>query len=51
MRLDQTTFTGAWITVDPDLLNGATLSAEDFRYDLRIRFGLLPLYLRQNCDG
>ena len=51
LRLERATVIDAWITVVPDLLNGATLSAEDFRYDLSIRFRMLPLDLRQTCDG
>ena len=51
LRLERTTFEGTWLMVVPDLLNGATLSAEDFRYDLSIRFRMLPLDLRQTCDG
>ena len=42
---------GAWITVVPYLLNGATLSAEDFRDNLRIRYRIMPLYLHQTCNG
>ena len=42
---------GAWLTVVPDLMNWTTLSTEDFRDNLRIRFGLQPQGLRQTCDG
>ena len=51
LRLERAMVAGAWITVVPYLLNGATLSAEDFRDNLRIRFRLLPLYLHQTCNG
>ena len=50
LRLERTTFAGTWLMVVPDLLNGATLSAEEFRDNLIIRFGLLLLELRQTCD-
>ena len=49
--LERETVVGAWLTVVPYLLNGDTLSAEDFRDNLRIRFGLMPLDLRKTCDG
>ena len=42
---------GAWLMVVPNLLNGAILSAEDFRDNLMIRFGLLSLELRKTCNG
>ena len=35
----------------PYLINRANLSEEDFRYKLRIRFGLMPLDLRQTYNG
>ena len=50
LRLERATVAGAWITVVPYLLNGATFSAEDFRDNLRIGFRMLPLYLQQTCD-
>ena len=49
--LEPATVVGGWLTVVPYLLNGDTLSAEDFRDNLRIRFRLLPLYLHQTCNG
>ena len=42
---------GAWLMVVPNFLNGAILSAEDFRDNLMIRFGLLSLELRKTCNG
>ena len=51
MKLERATVTGAWLTVVPDLLNRTTLTAEEFRDNLRIRFGMLPLDLQQTCSG
>ena len=48
--MEQATVMGAWLMVVSDLLNGTTLSAEEFQDNIRIRFGLLPLDLRQTCD-
>jgi hypothetical protein len=35
----------------PNSLNGTELSEEEFRDNLRLRFGLLPLSLPARCDG
>ena len=50
-RLKRATVAGAWITVVPELMNGTTLSTEDFRDTHRIHFGLQPQDLRQICYG
>jgi hypothetical protein len=50
-RLRRSRETGTWITATPDKLNGTELSAEEFRDSLRLRFGLLPSFLPQRCDG
>jgi hypothetical protein len=42
---------GAWLTVMPSQLNGTELSALEFRDALRIRFGLNPQNLPEQCDG
>ena len=42
LRLDRDTVSGAWLTVVPELLNGATLLSDKFRDNLRILFGLHP---------
>ena len=34
---------GLWLSVIPDRLNGNSLSAEEFRDNLRLRYNLLPL--------
>ena len=49
--MERATVAVAWLTVIPNFLNWATFSMEDFRNNLRIRFGLLPLELWQTCDG
>ena len=35
--------TGAWLTVMPNLLNGTLLSAEEWRDNARLRYGLRPV--------
>ena len=42
---------GLWLLVIPDRLNGNSLSAEEFRDNLRLRYNLLPLDMPQLCDG
>jgi hypothetical protein len=42
---------GLWLSVIPDRLNGNSLSAEEFRDNLRLRYNLLPLDMPQLCDG
>ena len=49
--LEPATVVGGCLTVVPYLLNGTTLSAEDFGYNFSIRFGLLPIDLRKTCDS
>ena len=43
--------TGNWLTTMPNTINATTLSAEEFRDSLRLRFGLRPLALQPKCDG
>ena len=50
-RLERACATGVWLSVMPDDLNGTTLSAEEFRDNLRLRYGLKPLDLPELCDG
>jgi hypothetical protein len=50
-RLKRAAFTGAWLTVLPNPLNGTDLSAEEFRDSLRLRCDLRPLGIPQHCDG
>jgi hypothetical protein len=42
---------GLWLSVIPDRLNGNSLSTEEFRDNLRLRYNLLPLDMPQLCDG
>ena len=42
---------GLWLSVIPDRLNGNSLSAGEFRDNLRLRYNLLPLDMPQLCDG
>ena len=42
---------GLWLLVIPDRLNGNSLSAEEFRDNLRLRYNLLLLGMPQLCDG
>ena len=50
-RLQRTTETGAWLTTLPTWMNGTTLTAEEFRDSLRMRYGLQPHRLPSLCDG
>jgi len=50
-RLDRACQTGAWLTVLPTRLNGTELSAEEFRDNLRLRYGLQLDNIPQKCDG
>jgi hypothetical protein len=42
---------GLWLSVIPDRLSGNSLSAEEFRDNLRLRYNLLLLNMPQLCDG
>ncbi len=42
---------GLWLSVIPDRLNGNSLSAEEFRDNLRLRYNLLLLNMPQLCNG
>jgi hypothetical protein len=50
-RMRRSKETGAWLTLTPNTLNGTELSEEEFRDNLRLRFGLQPLSLPEECDG
>lgn len=41
---------GGWLTCIPNRLNGTKLSAEEFRDNLRLCFGLKPSGLPKLCD-
>jgi hypothetical protein len=42
---------GLWLLVNPDPLNGNSLSVEEFCDNLRLRYNLLPLNMLQLCNG
>jgi hypothetical protein len=42
---------GGWLTCIPNALNGTRLTKEEFRDNLRLRYGFDPLDLRSKCDG
>jgi len=50
-RMARAKETGAWLTATPNTLNGTELSADEFRDNLRIRLGLIPASLPQQCVG
>ena len=50
-RMDRIGKTGAWLTAVPNLLDGTLLSAEEWRENARIRYGLKPLKMCDRCDG
>jgi hypothetical protein len=43
--------TGTWLTAYPSVLNGTELAADEFRDNLRLRFGFEPVGLQETCDG
>ena len=50
-RMQRATDTGAWLTTMPNSLNGTELSADEFKDNLRLRFGLCPTSLPHRCEG
>ena len=40
-----------WLNAVPHRLNGMELSWEEFRDNLRLRYGLMPQYILTTCDG
>ena len=42
---------GAWLSVVPNRLNGTELSREEFRDNIRLRYGLMPQYIPATCNG
>jgi hypothetical protein len=50
-RLTRAKESGAWLTAYPSALNGTELSADEFRDNLRLRFGFEPVGLPSHCDG
>ncbi len=43
--------TGIWLTMAPNSMNGTDLSAEEFRDNLCLRYGIDPPKLPSKCDG
>ena len=50
-RLHRATRNGAWLSAVPHRLNGTQLSWEEFRDNLRLRYGLMPQDIPATCDG
>ncbi|KAL7463368.1 hypothetical protein ACHAXS_003783 [Conticribra weissflogii] len=50
-RLARAKIGGSWLTVIPKAINGTILSAEEFRDNLRLRYGFTPEFLPKTCDG
>ena len=50
-RLHRATSNEAWLSAVPRLLNGKELSQEEFRYNLRLRYGSMPQDIPATCDG
>ena len=42
---------GAWILIQPTYINGLTLSKEEWRDGIRMRYGLELQHLQKKCDG
>ena len=50
-RFHRATRNGAWLSAIPHRLNGTELSREEFRDNLRLRYGLIPQDISVTCDG
>ena len=50
-RLHRATSNGAWLSAVRHRLNGTKLSREEFRDNLRLRYGLMPQDIPATCDG
>jgi hypothetical protein len=50
-RLERIGQCGAWLTTTPNKLNGNLLSMEEWRDNVRLRYGLKPIGLCERCDG
>jgi len=42
---------GAWLSIVPSQLNGTSISADEWRDYVRLRYNHLPLDMPQQCDG
>ena len=49
--VDRSGTTGARTSVTPTDINGLSLSKEEFRDGIAMRYGLVITYLPENCDG
>ena len=49
-RLDHAGLAGTWLTCHPHMLNGNTLSSQEFCDNLRLRYNLLPLDMPKTCE-
>ena len=50
-RFHRATSNWAWLSVVPHRLNGTEMSWEEFRDNLRLRYGLMPQDIPTTCDG
>ncbi|KAL7532246.1 hypothetical protein ACHAWF_004097, partial [Thalassiosira exigua] len=50
-RLERIGETGGWLTVMPHKLHGTILSAEEWRDNAQLRYGIRPSGLCDRCDG
>ena len=50
-RLHRATRNGAWLSAVPHHLNGTELSQEEFRDNLRLKYGLMLLDIPVTCNG
>ena len=50
-RLARASNSGTWLSAIPNHLCGNILSAVEFRDNIRLRYGLVPLNLERICDG
>ena len=50
-RTDRNREAGAWINIQPTYINGLSLSRDEFRDGLRMRYGLELQGLQKKCDG
>ena len=50
-RLHRATRNEAWLSAVPHRLNGTECSWEEFRYNLRLRYGLMPQEIPATCNG
>ena len=51
MRLERVTLDGAWLAVVLDILNGMTLSADNFQDKICLRFRMEPIGIWNRCGS